>query len=847
MRPWGLTLQIFVRGSFARFRAASRALFSWVATLPSGTFDFVAYILSATVSYAMASDLNLNSAFVDELKAAAPWLFDDEVEGVGRPDDYLCPVRRGFRGVLNGVLRGDLGKLSGELCRSVRKSGILFDRECHCEKKMSPVISLNGGSHDIFPLPLLRVDGWLPEGSSPRRIRRARAERRLRALVSFLFICLNHGALGRKVCYHYSVEPAWFAGAKKEVYANVRGVAKEFLRDARGLRPVSISDLFCKINVPWDDYASGNNAVAEFIDLRRISIGNPSTIGVVDALPLCSPAVQDRFRHPESCLRTDLGSEVQLPRATVMCEDDAWVELCVLCAESGLFGGIPSRDVPVINGKKLLSGAFAVPKKDGAQRLITNLIPTNSVQSAVCPTVLPYQGQFCSIVLHEDEVLRVGGEDMQNCFFVFKVPVQWRRYFCMAKSVPGWVFGMSDEEVFPCMQVVPMGWISSCGILEDIQRGIAERAGLNTAFELRSDRAVPTSSEFFSIYIDNFDSYEIVKKSDAPVDSFRSLYRKFCVEFGIPLNAKDSVISQNTDEKLGIVIDGLSGRVGVSSSRLSWLFRACLVLAVVPFAPVPAVQHALGKYTFACTSRRLGLAPTWSIFKAVNGASKSLMRLSRRVAGELLVMTGSVPFLFTNIRRRVDTRVVPTDACTEGAGIRLGTMDIALCEQVVRDFETRPPTLPMGTKVHCSIPSEIVAAPVVSVEWGSPVFDQSAKCCQGRLFRPHLLPAAASWDASGFSYPFFKNTHINVKEGHAALAYLRRASRFSESFHRRYILWLDSAVFTCALLKGRSSSFPISRILQRFWSYCAATDQYVAVSWCPTDTNPSDQDSRIFC
>ena len=87
--------------------------------------------------------------------------------------------------------------------------------------------------------------------------------------------------------------------------------------------------------------------------------------------------------------------------------------------------------------------------------------------------------------------------------------------------------------------------------------------------------------------------------------------------------------------------------------------------------------------------------------------------------------------------------------------------------------------------------------------------------------------------------------HINVKEAMVCLSSLRRTARVRQ-LHGKFKLTLaDNLAALCALERGRSSSFPLSKVCRSACAYQMACDLRWRLRHIETMRNPADKDSRF--
>jgi hypothetical protein len=216
--------------------------------------------------------------------------------------------------------------------------------------------------------------------------------------------------------------------------------------------------------------------------------------------------------------------------------------------ESGMFAGLPRKDVFHANGLPVFSGAFGVEKvKRGVscQRFIANLgINEYSARFSSGASTLPHPSQLTLVLLDDGETLVVDEDDESTCFYNYKLPQQWERYFAFSLAVPAEIFGGPEGEMWhPALSVIPMGWISSCDVLQDIARHlVTTEAGLGAECEFTPMGLVPdlrAPEGAWQNYIDNFYHFRVLDASSSEIgqpSASTVQVRKVKDRHGIPLD-----------------------------------------------------------------------------------------------------------------------------------------------------------------------------------------------------------------------------------------------------------------------------------------------------------------------
>ena len=116
-------------------------------------------------------------------------------------------------------------------------------------------------------------------------------------------------------------------------------------------------------------------------------------------------------------------------------------------------------------------------------------------------------------MLEEDEGLYLDSEDLQSAFNLFSVPDQWLPYFSYSKKVDGSAFGLeAGKLVRPALSLIPMGWHSAVGLVQEAVRDLVFRRAREISAE--KGKPLPAGKSLAIVYIDNFDEVEIIKRAD---------------------------------------------------------------------------------------------------------------------------------------------------------------------------------------------------------------------------------------------------------------------------------------------------------------------------------------------
>ena len=220
--------------------------------------------------------------------------------------------------------------------------------------------------------------------------------------------------------------------------------------------------------------------------------------------------------------------------------------------------------------------------------------------------------------------------DMASAFYLFAIPEQWFPYFCLNYLVDGSAIGLEKGKKFrPTIRVLPMGWSSSVGLMQQISREILLRNGLPPEMEFRKtgpvprwfaqvvDEASPTRA-WWQVYLDNFLSGERHGGDGglAAVELHGQALRAW-ESTGVLSAADKQVLDSREVVELGVRFDGQRGLLGCSGSRLLKTIWATLYLLRQGRWSQREAQVVLGRWVFILQYRRAAMGTLSKCWKAI--------------------------------------------------------------------------------------------------------------------------------------------------------------------------------------------------------------------------------------
>ena len=256
--------------------------------------------------------------------------------------------------------------------------------------------------------------------------------------------------------------------------------------------------------------------------------------GVIDVLPLVSEITRDLLLHPERLVVEDCGQELPKMKSRIHVKPGELDGVADELVERGICRWIKLKDVAKFRGEHVLNGLFGVPKStvldDGSPvlRLIMNLVPGNSITKQIRGQVigLPHITSWLSTFVENGEEIRIWQSDMSNAFYLFRIPEVWGPY--LAFNVSRWLDlhgGLRSEQHVLACRVLPMGWSSSVGVMQEVSQNILLMGNPPRSSQLVRDKTIPLwmvgllqsaatgDKAWWQVYLDNFAAGEISAES----------------------------------------------------------------------------------------------------------------------------------------------------------------------------------------------------------------------------------------------------------------------------------------------------------------------------------------------
>lgn len=645
----------------------------------------------------------------------------------------------------------------------------------------------------IFPLPFISHSA-IPRSRSRRVWQRFRRSNTVTTVTNNMILSLNQLSLSfysSSVLYQARNSSVCFDLSCRQlrVLAHIHQCAIRFVsrRTANYVSSV-VSDGTLHgfdLSVFENDICHYSALAASAIPIEAHKVSLPSSPSFVNLLELLPENIKTLYSSETNLLRPN-NESCRRTKPSVLCASPRdYVATILRMSQLGM--------LEFSDTAKVVNGVFGVPKGEENIRLIIDARPANEVFIDSPQVELPTPDILGDLQIEADQKLFVAKVDLDNFYHRLLLPSWLRPYFALPplrKCDVG--LGDSTELVYPCCATLPMGWSHSVYIAQAIHENILNQSPhFPPSDRLNRDNDLLLNRVRHQVYIDDLnifgsDEHKIRQIQDNYIDQVTSL--------GLVVkNSKLVRPSADGVECVGIEINGTSKECGVTVNKLWNLCEETVQFLSRETATGLQLSRLVGKWSWAILVNR----PVFSVFSAVyrfiQCAGPKMFVIWPGVRRELHCVIGLAPLLFTNISKPLFSKIIATDASTQGQGVVATTNSLAdFSDSDVTDF-------------------------VENSKWSTII--------------------SSKWRSA---------EHINILELRAVISAIRWTLSYPSSIGCRVLVLSDSAVAVGALTKGRSSSPQLLSRLRSMASLLLSSGLRLTILWVPTHINPADEPSRSF-
>ena len=324
--------------------------------------------------------------------------------------------------------------------------------------------------------------------------------------------------------------------AERQAILAIGGAVDRLLRHGLVMEPVD-PDIGRQMKKRRVNYKGEEMGTCHKLTLAQIlpSLPPVSHGGCISAIDWVSPHTRELLLHPGRSILEDDGRPLPKLRGIIHVEPGETEGIAAELVRRGICSWVPLSSVVHYRGQPVLNGMFGVEK--GAKledqrpvlRLIMNLVSSNSIMRQFTGAVrnLPSITAWMSTVLVDGEEIRIWQSDMCNAFYLFRIPQAWSYYlaFNILEEQKDKITGKPTVMALAC-NVLPMGWLSSVAIMQEISERILHTKGLDLSSQLARNRPLPAwmvglvdeakkeERSWWHVYLDNFAAGQIVGERD---------------------------------------------------------------------------------------------------------------------------------------------------------------------------------------------------------------------------------------------------------------------------------------------------------------------------------------------
>ena len=406
--------------------------------------------------------------------------------------------------------------------------------------------------------------------------------------------------------------------------------------------------------------------------------------GILPAAEVCIDGFKDFMLHPDRWLKP-VSARAWMRPPRVQVPPDAWREVVSGLLQRQICGIMPLSEAFKVGGQPILGGLFGVPKNettpDGVEvlRLIMDLRPVNEnfLPLGGDLSTLPVISQMAQLEVHPSEGVVISSEDIRAMFYIIGVPPVWNKFLGFSRPIPRDMRPEgAQEEYILYSKVLPMGFLNSVAVAQHLHRQIIGRAfgpSMNFGQEIRRDRELPSSSQFFRVYLDNFDLLSVHSKGiladehGCLIHKLRDTYS----ELGIPRNEKKAIEAAKAAEMQGAWIDGEKGICSPKTDKVGKYLTALVYVLASKNVTQKQMQMLAGGLVYMFSYRRPLMANLNEIWKFISDFSddKKYRPLPISVAQEIWASFFLSCFSYMDFRLPTDSVVTASDASESGGGL----------------------------------------------------------------------------------------------------------------------------------------------------------------------------------
>ena len=588
--------------------------------------------------------------------------------------------------------------------------------------------------------------------------------------------------------------------------------------------------------------------VAKSLEAHRLQFaGEPS----FDPVPYLDNQNRRQYLFPLTQARQMDSDDQRLPRVKVRCRGPERMRFLEKLDEGRRLELLPLRLVE----EDFANGAFAIPKDAEKDRLVLDARRPNAREDSERRWIytMGAAGQLQHLYLREGRVLVLHAEDLKDYYHAFVVSGERirRNIFQLRfrprdlKHLKCYKAALDDEDwVVPSLATMAMGDTNAVAfgqvahlslILRNTDLGLEDFIGLKLRPSRKDLRA--------GLMIDDFVLLEEMEKKDFEevklagektaggkvVERVRRAYE----EAGLPRHPKKAVEQELGGEFWGMTLDGNLGVVRPNLKRVVPLAAILLRVVQAGKSSVGLLEVLSGSLVSVFQARRRCVSSLHEIYAAQRGRERNeVVLLSGALRQELLVCIALMVVAVIDLRLEPGEFVVASDASSRAeAAVRS-----EVGKERMRELQRHG--LQKGLWSRLLSPAQAFLKERGLLE----EMDELPECTYEMHPLWETISKGLQFEEFGKIKKVRNRRHINVGELAAALAAEKlQGEREEDSF---YVHLQDSQVSLACLVKGRSASPALNKLLRRSIPFHVAFNNRAHYGFLRSKFNPADDPTR---
>eukprot|EP00438_Fugacium_kawagutii_P012357 Skav200003 [mRNA] locus=scaffold4475:38161:42612:+ [translate_table: standard] len=511
---------------------------------------------------------------------------------------------------------------------------------------------------------------------------------------------------------------------------------------------------------------------------------------------------------------------------------------------------LPSDDVRLGH----LNGVFCLPKDELRDRMVLDARGPNSLEEAEQRWVrsLGSMGQMQHFYLEPHEKLYLYAEDLKEFYHAFQVSPQRINRNALAIHVkPSQVTHLKAyhkglakcKSITACLSTMAMGDCNAVAYGQCSHLAVLLRTGCLRLQNFISLTGRPQRARWLAgLMIDDFIVLEALSSPPERADDgcaatlgqeiMRNVRDKY-EEVGLPRHPAKAVSGELRGTFWGGQLDGEAGTIRPSLKRVIPLCFIVLRMLQVGACTTELLEVVAGSFVSIFQYRRRLMSSIEEVYAAQRGQPRNaILKIYPELQDEMLQCIGLCALAAIDLRLKPSTKLVTSDASSGGTGAvqtSIGAVATAeLQKHALQKGLWNRLLSPAGAylrekgllEAECELPEQHYDM--------HPVFEE--------------LVASQKFKLLGHPKRVRGRKHINILEVEAALQAESDVAKLCKDLY--YMHLIDSQVALACLVKGRSSSRAINRVLRRSIPEHVSSNVKGHYGYVRSKRNPSDEPSR---